>query len=261
MIPHTEAIVLKSFDFRETSRIVTFFTKDYGKIKGIMKGVRKDPKKFGSSVDRFSVNDIIYYHYRRTDIHLISQCDLKDFFFPIREDYKKSLAASYSVELIDVVMPPEEPNGDIYKLILDFLETLQSQKDVDKLVHIFQIKMLGLSGFRPHLDTCVKCRRKVKGKVRFSMKAGGLVCTDCLASEMNFTSGKRFGATGFDPWGSTLVSRGTIETLLHIERSSWLQSLRLGLTKTVRRELKFVLNNFLVYHLERELKSAKFLDD
>ena len=57
MIPRTEAIVLKSFDYRETSKIVTFYTKDRGKITGVMKGVRKDPRKFGSSVDKYSIND------------------------------------------------------------------------------------------------------------------------------------------------------------------------------------------------------------
>lgn len=61
MIVQAQGIVLKTFDFRETSRIATFFTKEYGKIKGVLKGIRKDMKKFGSSVDRFSVNHLVYY--------------------------------------------------------------------------------------------------------------------------------------------------------------------------------------------------------
>ena len=73
MIVTTQVIVLKSFDFRETSRIETFFTKDHGKLKGILKGIRKDHRKFGSSVDKFSVNDIVYYHHRNSDVHLVSQ--------------------------------------------------------------------------------------------------------------------------------------------------------------------------------------------
>ena len=107
MIVKTEAIVLKSFDFRETSRIATFFTRDYGKVSGVLKGIRKDYRKFGSSVERFSVNDIVYYQYRNSDLHLISQCDLKAFFYPVRQDLKKSLAASYISELVNLVMPVE----------------------------------------------------------------------------------------------------------------------------------------------------------
>lgn len=243
MIPKTEGIVLKSFDFRETSRIATFLTKDYGKITGILKGIRKDHKKFGSTIDRFSVNYMVYYHYKRSDIHLISQCDLKSYYLPIRQDYKRNLAANYSLELIDLILPAEEANEDIYELLLNYLETLQDVKDIDKLVNIFQIKVLLLSGFSPHLDACIKCGKKVSGKVRFSMGGGGLVCVHCPTMES----------------GLTFISRGTIATILHIESASWKKSLSIGFTKTVRKELKYILNNFLVYHLERKIKSAKYL--
>ena len=63
MIVHTKGIVLKTFDFRETSRIATFFTKSHGKVKGIVKGIRKNPRKFGSYIDNFSVNDIVFYQW------------------------------------------------------------------------------------------------------------------------------------------------------------------------------------------------------
>src|SRR3989338_6036568 len=105
MINHTEGIVLKTFDFRETSRIATFFTKNHGKVKGVLKGIRKDPRKFGSHVDKFSVNDIVYYQYRRSDLHLISQCDLRQFYFSVRKDLKKTMAAAYILELVDCIMP------------------------------------------------------------------------------------------------------------------------------------------------------------
>jgi DNA repair protein RecO (recombination protein O) len=121
-IIQTEGIVLKSFDFRETSRIATLFTRGQGKVSGVLKGIRKDPAKFGSSVELFSVNDIVYYQYRNSDLHLISQCDMKTFYHPIRQDLKKSLAASYILELVYKMMPAEEVNTEIYQLMLDFLE-------------------------------------------------------------------------------------------------------------------------------------------
>jgi len=243
MIPKTEGIVIKSFDYRETSRIVTFFTKDYGKITGILKGIRKDHKKFGSNVDKFSVNDLVYYHYRRSDLHLISQCDLCQFFFTIRQDYKKSLAANYSLELIDAIMAQEEVNAEVYQLLLNFLSVLETAKDIDKLVYIFQIKILQLSGFSPHLDSCVKCDNRIMGRSRFSMTAGGLICSQCPTFETTFT----------------FISKGAVSSILHIERSRWPHALRLGLTKAVRQELKFVLNNFLTHHLERYLKTSRYL--
>src|ERR1019366_9989916 len=135
MIVKTEGIVLKSFDFRETSRIAAFFTRDFGKVKGVLKGIRKDPKKFGSSIAQFSLNDIVYYQYRNSDLHLVSHCDMKDYYSGLRQDLERMTAASYASELIDTLMPAEEQSGQIYSLMRAFLHSLQSTEDVPKLVH------------------------------------------------------------------------------------------------------------------------------
>ena len=243
MIAKTEGIVLKSFDFRETSRIATFFTLDFGKVKGVLKGIRKDPRKFGSSVDRFSVNDLVYYQHRHSDIHLVSHCDMKEYFYPLRLDLKKMTAASYVLELVDAVMPVEEQNADIYRLMQDFFGSLQTAGDVGKLVHVFQIKILSLSGFRPHLENCVRCPEVINGPARFSLKHGGLLCASCQGGS-----------------GDTMaISRGAVASILHIQRTPWPAVLRLALSPPVKKELKYVLNHFLVFHLERHLRSTRFL--
>ncbi len=244
MIIKTEGIVLKNFDYRETSKIASFYTQNHGKVTGVLKGIRKDPKKFGSSLDKFTVNDIVYYQYSRSDLHLISQCDLKQFFYPIRQDYKKNLAANYILELVDAIMPIEHPNKQVYQLMLDAFNFLGKIEDISKLIYMFQIKMLALSGFSPHIDACVKCNKPITGKVRFSLRSGGLICSLCPTSERTFT----------------IISKGTIASMLHIEKNDWEKSLRLGLTKTVRSELKYILNNFLLYHLEKRIKTSRFID-
>ncbi len=243
MILKTEGIVLKTFDLRETSRIAIFFTKEYGKVSGVLKGIRKDHKKFGSSVDRFSVNFIVYYQYRNSDLHLISHCDLKSYFYPIRQDLKKSLAASYILELVNMIMPPEEKNEKIYRLMMDFLESLETAADPNLLVHFFQIKILSLSGFKPHLDTCLKCKTRIIEKARFSLREGGLVCLDCAAGDVTL-----------EP-----LSPGAVSSIIYAEGHEWPICLRLKLTESVQKELKYVLNNFLVFHLGRKLKSEKYL--
>lgn len=239
----SEAVVIKTYDLRETSRIGVFFSRDYGKVKGVLKGIRKDPRKFGSSVDRFSVNDIVYYQYAKSDLHLISQCDMRNFYPGLRQDLKKMTAASYGMELIDAIMPDEEPNEDIYRLLLDYLDSLQREDDISRLVHMLQIKILLFSGFRPHLDACVQSGRPITGEARFSMKFGGLVGPDVQVNDAQ----------------SVQISKGAVSSILHIEKSDWPQCLRLGLSPKIRSELKYVLNNFLIYHLERQLKSSRFV--
>lgn len=244
MIAKTEGIVLKSFDYRETSRIVTFFTEEYGKVSGVLKGIRKDHKKFGSSVDRFSVNDIVYYKYRNSDLHLISQCDLKQYFYPLRQGLKRTMAASYILELINVVMPIEQKNKKVYRLMINFFADAQGNVDINQLVHLFQIKILLYSGFKPHLDACVKCKKEIITKSRFSLKEGGLICWDCYYPDREVH----------------LISQGAVASILHVERSNWDNCLKLKFTESVKKELKYVLNNFLVFHLGRKLRSAKYLN-
>lgn len=243
MIVQTQGIVLKRFDFRETSQIATFFTRDHGKVTGVLKGIRKDHKKFGSTIDKFSVNDIVYYAHRDSDIHLVGQCDLKVFFFKIRQDMKRTMAASYMIELVDAIMPVEEKNTDIYHLMTEYLNLLEDVDDVNKLVHAFQIKILLLSGFRPFLDSCVICQKKITPKMQFSMKLGGLLCEDCRANDNT----------------ATPLSRGAVASLLHIERYALKDVVRLKLTALTRKELKYILNNFLVYHIERHIKTGRYI--
>jgi DNA repair protein RecO (recombination protein O) len=243
MIVQAQGIVLKTFDFRETSRIATFFTKEDGKIKGVLKGIRKDMKKFGSSVDRFSVNHLVYYTHRHSDLHLISQCDLKAFFFPIRQDMKRSLAATYAIDLVDAMMPIEQANERVYHLLFHFLTELETVQDISKLVHIFQIKILMMSGFKPFLDACVICQKKISPRMKFSMKVGGLLCPDCYANDHE----------------AVIISGGAIASLVHIEKSAWSHALRLRLDTNIQKELKYVLNNFLIFHLERQIKSSRYI--
>ncbi len=242
MIAKTEGIVLKSFDFRETSRIATFFTLDFGKVKGVLKGIRTDPKKFGSSVESFSVNDLVYYRHRHSDLHLVSHCDMKEYFYPLRSDLTKMTAASYALELVDAVMPVEEQNAGIYRLMQDFFKSLQTARDAGQLVHAFQIKILSLSGFRPHLENCVRCPKMIDGPARFSLKHGGLLCAFCQGAA-----------------GTVAISKGAVASILHIQRTPWPAVLRLALSAPIKKELKYVLNHFLVFHLERHLRSTRFL--
>lgn len=243
MILKTEGIVLRTMDFRETSRIATFFTKDYGKVTGLLKGIRKDPKKFGTSLDLFSLNDIVYYQHRNSDLHLVGQCDLRQYFLPIRQDLKKTMAAAYVLELVRKILPVEEKNIRIYDLLVDFLNSAGEAAVINPLVYIFQIKTLLYSGFKPHLDTCIKCESMISGRAKFSLHDGGLVCSDCPLPAADIL------------W----ISQGTVASILYIEKNQWINCLKLRLTDPVQQELKYILNNFLVFHLGRKLLSAKYV--
>jgi DNA repair protein RecO (recombination protein O) len=243
-IHKTEGIVLKKQDFRETSLIANFYTRDFGKISGILKGIRTDIAKFASTVEPFSHNDIIFYKKINSSLHLISQCEEKNNFSGIRQSVFKISSGSFMMELLDKIMPQEEKNEDIFDLALAALKGLETSDNPHKIITIFKIKILALSGFKPHLDSCVCCGMRINGQSKFSLSLGGLLCQRCIHKDISARS----------------IYRGTVATILHIERNTLQDNLTLGMNPEIKKELDLILNSFLNFHLERELKSQKVLD-
>ncbi|MFC1594613.1 DNA repair protein RecO [Candidatus Omnitrophota bacterium] len=242
MIRKAKGFLIKRVNFRETSVIVTFFTQECGKIKGIIKGVRKDPGKIGSNLNLCSYNDIVFYEKRNTDLNLISQCDLiKDYSF-IRKDMRMVALASYIAELADTVMPIAETNTHVFQLMQNCLDSLETL-DIEKILYCFQVKILSLSGFKPHLDACIHCSKKLHGAAYFSISLGGLLCPHCRDR---------------DEYSNSIL-KGTVNSLIHLEACSWHKALTMGLHKTIRLELRSILYNFLSFHLDKEMKSFRFL--
>ncbi|MCG2714402.1 MAG: DNA repair protein RecO [Candidatus Omnitrophica bacterium] len=243
-IDKTQGLLLVRRDFRETSIIAEFFTKEFGKISGLLKGIRAQPDKFASNLEPFSLNEIIFYRKTHSALHLISQADKLDNFTRIRQSLEKTTMASFMMELVASVMQPEDKNEEIFNLSLSSLKELETNYNPNKITTIFKIKMLALSGFKPHLDSCVCCLDKIMGQSKFSLALGGLLCPRCMQKDLT----------------ARAIFRGTVATILHIERNDFRTSLNLGLNPMIKKELDLILNAFLNFHLGKELKSQKLLD-
>ncbi len=242
-IDRATGLVLNKRDLRETSLIVDFYTKEFGKICGILKGIRTDPKKFASNLEPFSLNEIIFYRKTHSSLHLVSQADKINNFTRIRQSIDRTTAAGFMMELVNSIMPAEDKNEEIYELALASLKELETNYSPDKIATIFKIKMLSLSGFKPHFDSCLSCLEKIMGQSKFSLAQGGLLCPRCMSKDP--------AARG--------IFRGTIATVLHIEKNSFANSLNLGMNPQIKKELDLILNAFLNFHLGRELKSQKLM--
>lgn len=177
-------------------------------------------------------------------MHLVTQADKKDNFDNIRQNIVKTGMASLIMELLGVVMPAEDKNEDVFNLALTCLTELQAANNPDKVMTIFKIRMLSLSGFKPHFDSCVSCGDKIMGQSKFSLVLGGLLCGKCYQKDLSSRS----------------IFRGTVASVLHIERNDIKTNLNLGMNPQIKKELDVILNAFLNFHLERELKSQRVLN-
>lgn len=244
-IDKAQGLLLIKRDFRETSIIAEFFTKEFGKISGLLKGIRTQADKFASNLEPFSLNEIIFYRKTHSTLHLVSQADKLDNFTRVRQSIEKTTLASFMMELVASVMQPEDANEEIFNLSLACLKELETNYNPNKIATIFKIKMLALSGFKPHLDSCVCCLDKIMGQSKFSLSLGGLLCPRCMPKDST----------------ARAIFRGTIATILHIERNDFRASLNLGLNPQIKKELDLVLNAFLNFHLGKELKSQRLITD
>jgi DNA repair protein RecO (recombination protein O) len=243
-IHRTEALVLNKRDFRETSAIADFYTRDFGKISGLLKGIREEPEKFASNLEIFSLNEIIFYRKRNSSLHLVTQADKRDNFDHIRQNIVRVGQGYFMMELLGAIMPQEDKNEDIFDLTLNCLKELEITHNPEKITTIFKIKILSLSGFKPHLDSCVCCASRLLGQSKFSLSLGGLLCPRCYPKDTVARS----------------IFRGTVASILHIEKNDFRNNLNLGLNPQIKKELDVILNAFLNFHLERELKSQKVLN-
>ena len=141
-------------------------------------------------------------------------------------------------------MQLEDQNEEIFNLTLAALKELETNYIPDKIATIFKIKMLSLSGFKPHFDSCVSCLDKITGQSKFSLALGGLLCPACMPKDPTSRS----------------IFRGTVATVLHIEKNSFNNSLSLGMNPQIKKELDLILNAFLNFHLGHELKSQKLIN-
>lgn len=224
--------------------IASLFTRDFGKIGGLLKGIRQEPGKFASTLEPFSYNDIVFYRKTNSSLHLVSQADCRSNFFPIRQDMQKIGVASSIIELLEAVMQPEDANTDIFDLARMSLEELEVNANPEKIMTIFTIKFLAMSGFKPHFDSCVSCGSRIMGHSKFSLTLGGLLCPKC---EQKDTAART-------------IFRGTVASILHIERNDFKNNLNLGMNPQIKKELNIILNAFLNFHLERELKSQRVMN-
>ena len=177
----TDAIVLRRYLYRETSVIVSCLTDRYGKLKGLVKGLRQQPNRHRSAMEPMTVNRIVFYDTHTSQIHLISQCELLSPLTALQHDLKTVNAAALCVDLTDTVIPLNEPQPAVYRLLKSTLERLAvAGSDAAVIRTHFIVRFLRLAGFQPQVDECTGCGAMVHQAGYWSARQGGLLCAACL---------------------------------------------------------------------------------
>ena len=148
-IQKTEGIILRRQEIRETSLILTAFTRDLGKIQGVAKGVRGLRASACWYLEPLTLQAMVLYERRRSPWALISSCDLIDAFDPIRRDLTRLSYATLCLDLVDAMTANSDPHPEIFQLLLATLRALEQGADSRSAARFFEAHLMKASGLLP----------------------------------------------------------------------------------------------------------------
>ncbi len=243
----TPAITLKSRKWGEADRIVTFYTERFGKLRGVARGARRIKSRFGSALEPFVYCDLNLFEKQGDSLYRISQVDIRESFSSLREDLGKMAAGGRIVNLVSALTVEGDPAPGVFDALLHGLRTLQSVDDSALVVLLFQIRLLGQTGFCPQTQQCAVCgmtQGQGMAQGMFSPRSGGLICSSCASRH---------------PGRSFPMSPGSWAFLAQASRLAPAVLTRLKATGQVRRELEAAIESFVTVVAGARLPPLDFL--
>jgi DNA repair protein RecO (recombination protein O) len=241
-----EAVVLRHADWGEADRLLTLYTRERGKVRAIAKGARKIRSRKAGHIEPFT--RVTLQLAKGRDLLIVTQADTLAAYLPIREDLVKTGYASYAVELLDrFTYEDESENQAIFRLLTEALERIATEPEAWLAMRYYEVRLLDLLGYRPHLFECANCGGKILPVDQFfSPAAGGVLCPKCGA-----------GLPGV--WS---VSVEALKYFRHFQRSSYAEAGRARRPEmAVQNELETLIQRYLTYLLERGLNSLGFIKE
>jgi DNA repair protein RecO (recombination protein O) len=198
----SEGVVLRSLRYGEADRILHVFTKERGRLGVIAKGARRTRSRFGALLEQFSHVDLLLHH-GRGELATVTSADLVRSHHGLAASPYRIAVGSIGVEAMSRLFIEHDPNPKAFHALVRFLELLDGAADdtvsthlaeegiadprLDPLALSFQLKLLWLAGYLPHLESCAACGR-AEPLVAFSARAGGGVCADCETGAARVTA-------------------------------------------------------------------------
>jgi DNA repair protein RecO (recombination protein O) len=177
LLQKCEGIVIRRTDYGENNKIITLYTREFGKIGVMARGANKPNSRLSA------VTQLFYYGYfiftQSNGLGGLQQGETIDSMRTIREDLFATAYASYAVELLDKSVDDKKANPYLFELLYQTLHYINEGYDPEILKFIFEMKMLQVNGLNPTLDRCAVCG-ETEGQFNFSLREGGFICHRCL---------------------------------------------------------------------------------
>ena len=186
----TEAMVLTKMDYSDTSKIVSLYTKDFGKLSAIIKGGRSPKSKVGMVVDPLNYIQVVFYKKDTRELQIISSADLITHFTAIKEDIDKLKYSHAILELLKNLTVDHEANERLFKGVIRILTLINSNNEpAIVLFGRFFLFFLSELGYELQLEKCAVCGRTNLKNMELSHNFElGILCSDCRQTHVEFFS-------------------------------------------------------------------------
>lgn len=234
-----EAVVLRTQPLGEADRIATLLTREHGKVRAVVKGVRRTRSRFGARLEPFMMTDVQLYAGRSLDT--VTQAEtLAAYGGPIVADYPRYTAATVMVETADRLTPDREPAIQQFLLLVGGLRTLAGGGHEPGLVlDAYLLRALSVAGWAPSFGDCARCGGPGPHRA-FAVTAGGVVCSSCR------------------PAGAVSPAPAVLELLAALLAGEWPIADRSAAAD--RRAASGLVAAYLQWHLERGVRAMRLVE-
>lgn len=246
-ISKTEIIILKRVRVRDTSLFLICMSRDFGKLILVARGATKPGSMLAEALQYFTVADIVFYQRQKESADYISRAEVSESFDQIGMDEQKYGYAAAALELVNIFVPEDEENRQLYfslKKYLRLLDTSQPRNFERELLHFWYLLFI-FSGYAPELEHCVESGAVLEtDRLNFDPARGGVISPELL-----------------DDAKTIVLDRGTTRVLKKLAGISISDTRKVSLTPTQVDQIKSVLTAMTEYHIGRraDLKSLEFL--
>jgi DNA repair protein RecO (recombination protein O) len=238
---HTPGVCLRTIDFSETSQVLRFYTREHGKVSCIAKGAKRKKGAFLAPFDILGVYDLIRIEKRPGTLDILTRAERLRAFPRLAADVARFSAACYAAEFTDEFVPDALVVEGLYEHLVEILERLDAGVPVPDAVFSFEARALQGLGYFPRVRECGVCRKAVtRPEAYFSVHDGGALHPECRPRE--------------ERWFA--VRRASLESIARFGEGEMPKE---PMKRPLVEEIRQILDAFVRFHLERELKSARFV--
>jgi DNA repair protein RecO (recombination protein O) len=173
----SEAVVLRTWPVHEADLVVSFFTRDYGKMKGVAKSALKSRRRFGGALEPMTLVRAWFAEKPKQDLVRLDQLEIVRSPLSAPVDQTRLTVLSFFSEVLEEALPEHDPQETVFRLIVSVLEQTTVEQPWMPLTY-FTLWMTRLMGLLPDIAHCTACGEAlIAGETSFNAYADGLFCS------------------------------------------------------------------------------------